>query len=72
MVLTTDARPYCLTTARQIPFPKKNKVKEELVSIDNAGIISKITKPTEWCAPMVPVLKKNGDIQICVDFKKLN
>lgn len=29
-------------------------------------------KPTDWCAPMVPVLKKNGNVRICVDLKKLN
>ena len=26
----------------------------------------------KWCAPMVPVIKKSGDVRICVDFKHLN
>jgi len=28
--------------------------------------------PSEWCAPMVPVMKKNGDVRITVDYKQLN
>ena len=70
--LKADAEPYCLTTARRVPFPIMGKVEEELKRMEGAGIIKKITEPTEWCAPMVPVVKKSGDIRICVDFKKLN
>ena len=36
------------------------------------GIIEKITRPTAWCALMVPVTKKSGKVRICVDLKKLN
>ena len=35
-------------------------------------MISKIEEPTEWCPPMVVVLKQNGTVQICVDLTKLN
>ena len=37
-----------------------------------AGIIEEVTEPTDWCAPMVPVVKPNGKIRICVDLRKLN
>ena len=32
----------------------------------------KITTPSDWCAPIVPVVKKNGKVRICVDLKRLN
>lgn len=35
-------------------------------------MIEEISKPTTWCAPMVPVVKKNGDIRICVGLQRLN
>ena len=35
-------------------------------------VISKITKPSEWCAGVVVVPKKSGDVRICVDLKPLN
>lgn len=36
------------------------------------NIIEEITEPTEWVSPMVPILKPNGDVRICMDLKKLN
>ena len=44
----------------------------ELCRLESEGIIEKVTHPTYWCAPMVPVGKSNGKIRICVDLKKLN
>ena len=37
------------------------------------GIIEEVMDPTDWCAPMVPVKKKNKDqVRVCVDLKRLN
>ena len=35
-------------------------------------MISKVDEPTEWCAGMVVVPKKDGKVRICVDLKPLN
>lgn len=49
------------------------KVKEELKRMENNGVIEQVTQPTEWCTPMVPVLKRNTTkARICVDLTKLN
>lgn len=70
--LRDDVRPYCVTTARRVPFPLLDKVSKELERMETEGIIEKVTEATDWCAPMVPVVKKNGNVRICVDLKKLN
>lgn len=70
--LKSDAVPYSVTTARRIPFPLLPKVEQELEKMLRDGIIEKVSEPTDWCAPMVPVPKPNGNIRICVDYKKLN
>ncbi len=70
--LKADAMPYALTTPRRVPFPLENKIKEELERMEQMGVISRIERPTEWCAGMVPVVKPNGKIRICVDLTKLN
>ena len=40
--------------------------------MEEAGVISKVTQPTQWCAGMVVVPKWSGDVLICVDLKLLN
>ena len=35
-------------------------------------VIERVTEPTDWCSPIVPVVKPSGDVQICVDLKRLN
>ena len=71
--LKNDAVPYSVTTARRVPFPLLTKVQEELEQMLANGIIEKVSEPTDWCAPMVPVPKPNGNVRICVDYyKKLN
>jgi transposase InsO family protein len=70
--LKDNATPYAVQTARRVPIPLTSKVREELRRMEEYGIIEEVTQPTDWCAPMVPVLKKNGKVRICVDLKKLN
>ena len=48
------------------------KVKAELERMEREGILSSVSEPTEWYAPMVPVIKKSGDVRICVDSEYLN
>ena len=72
ILLRNDAQPYALSVARRVPIPLLPKIKEELEKLEAEGIIEKITRPTAWCAPMVPVTKKSGKVRLCVDLKKLN
>ncbi|XP_022108206.1 uncharacterized protein LOC110988727 [Acanthaster planci] len=66
------AIPYCVTTPRRIPIPLMPQRKEELDKMENLGIIQRITKPTDWCSPIVIAPKKNGAIRLCVDLRQLN
>lgn len=70
--LREGVRPYALYTPRNVPFPLRPKVKAELDRMERLGVITKVTTPTQWCAGMVVVPKKSGDVRICVDLKPLN
>ena len=70
--LKPHAKPYALYTVRNVPIFLRGNVKQELEHMEKLGVISKVDKPTLWCAGMVVVPKKSGDVQICVDLKPLN
>ena len=69
--LKEDAKPYSVTTAR-IPIPLLGKAEEELKRMEEGKIIQAVTEPTEWVAPIVPVVRPNAKVRICVDQKKLD
>jgi len=48
------------------------EVEEKLKRMEEGKIIQVVTEPTERVAPIIPVVKPNGKIRICVDLKKLN
>ena len=70
--LREEARPYSLAVPRRVAIPLFPKVKEELLRMEELGVISPVTEPTDWCAGMVVVPKSNGKVRICVDMTKLN
>ena len=70
--LKPNATPHALFTARNVPIPLREKVREELNRMETLEVISKVDVPTDWCAGMVVVPKKNGSVRICVDLKPLN
>jgi hypothetical protein len=70
--LKDDVTPVCCTTARRVPFPLMSAVRAELDRMVENDIIEAVDEPTEWCSAMVPVVKKNGNVRICVDLKNLN
>jgi hypothetical protein len=51
-----------------VAYSLRNKIKKELVRLEKEGTLTKVNH-SEWATPIVPVLKKNGDIRICGDFK---
>ena len=40
--------------------------------MESLGVISRVDQQTPWCAGIVVMPKKNGDIRICVNLKPLN
>ena len=70
--LKPDAEPFALFTPRNVPLTLRKKVQDELSRMESLSVISRVEKPTPWCAGMVVVPKKSSAVCICVDFRPLN
>ena len=56
---------------RKIPLSILRKHEETLERLIDAGVISRVTSPTEWVNSMV-IAEKNGSLRICIDARELN
>ena len=57
---------YC--KARSVPYALKPRVEMELDRLVQLRLLSKVDH-SDWATPIVPVVKKDGSVRICGDFK---
>lgn len=50
------------------PFALMPKISKELERLVNLGNLEKV-ECSKWATPIIPVLKKNGEVRICGNFK---
>ena len=53
---------------RTVPFAIRDKVEAELNKLQSEGVISPVEQ-SEWATPVVPVIKPDGSIRLCGDYK---
>ena len=54
--------------ARPVPYSLRTKVEAELTRLQDKGVISPV-QFSDWAAPIVPVVKSDGSVRICGDYK---
>jgi len=54
---------------RTVPYAYRERVEAELQRLEKEGVIRPV-QFSDWAAPIVPVLKSNGSIRICGDYKQ--
>ena len=54
--------------ARQVLFAIRQKVEEELERLQALGVIQPV-QFADWAAPIVPIVKGDGRVRICGDYK---
>lgn len=62
-----DAVPRFLR-ARPVPFAIREKIDTELELMIKQGVIQQVNT-SEWATPIVPIIKPNGRVRICADYK---
>ncbi len=60
--LREGAKPFSLTTPRRVAIPLLPAVRKELERMEELGVVTRVEKPTEWCAGMVVVPKAKGKV----------
>ena len=63
-----------INSPRRVPIALKEEIKEELTSMEQQGIIQKVTEgqPTDWVNSLVYQRKSNGKLRIGLDPCDLN
>lgn len=54
--------------ARPVPYAIQQQVEKEVERLESDGILSRVDW-SPWATPVVPVVKKNGTVRLCGDFK---
>ena len=54
--------------ARAVPYALNESIEKEIERLEHLKIIEKVNH-SEWAAPVVPVLKPDGNIRLCGDYK---
>ena len=57
--------------ARTVGLHLKTKIEEALSDLESKNIIQKV-EYAEFASPIVPVMKSDGSVRICTDFRKVN
>jgi len=64
-----DNKPICVKPY-PIPIAKQGAVETEIKRMLDMGIIKRSNSP--FSIPIVPVFKKNGEVRLCLDARKIN
>ena len=65
--LKKDVKPvFC--KVRPVPYSLREKIEKELERLERGGVIEAVNE-SDWGTPIVPVLKTDGQVRICVEFK---
>lgn len=57
---------------RRVPIPLESKINNKLDQLVKMDIIEPVNKPSSWVSPIVPVLKPDNDVRICLDMRAAN
>lgn len=57
---------------RRTPVALQNQINNKIDELLLLDIIEKVNEPSPWVSPLVPILKDNGDLRLCIDMRRAN
>ena len=67
-----DTTPPVIRPSRTFPYPKQQKLKKTLDTLEKTGVIASVDRPTEWVHNLVVTEKKDCSMRVCLDPRPLN
>lgn len=64
--------PAVIQTVRRAPIALQRQIEDKLNELLELDIIEKVNKPSKWVSPLVPIIKDNGDLRLCIDMRRAN
>lgn len=64
--------PPVVQACRRIPFALRAPIREKCNELLKNDIIERVTGACRWVSNIVPVVKKNGKLRVCVDMRRAN
>lgn len=58
--------------SRRIPIPLEAKIDAKIEELLKRDIIEEVKGSSRWVSPIVPALKDNGEMRLCVDMRRAN
>lgn len=67
-----DAVKPCRQPYRRVPIPLESKINAKIDELLQLDIIEPVEGPSAWISPMVPIIKDNGELRLCIDMRRAN
>ena len=61
-----DQARFCKATS--VLYALRPRLEQELERVERTGVIEPV-EFSEWAAPIVPIVKRDGSVRICGDYK---
>ena len=71
IILKAGAEPH-IDRPRKYSIHLQPKIEAELKSMQDLGVIRRVTEHTDWCSSIVYSTKKDGSLRVCLDPRRLN
>jgi len=67
-----DIKPKRISVARPVPLHYEKRARALVNELLKAGVIRRVTEPTDWISPAMFVEKSGGALRLVTDYKSLN
>lgn len=57
---------------RRVPIPLEGVIEGKIKELLQSDIIEEVHEPSKWISPIVPILKDDGEVRLCVDMRRAN